>query len=519
MSVFATLVRTLAARLPADERMMLGLDLSDSARSGAEGADHGEDAEDVGEPDWEHIWQTLLDAHRQAARLASMVDSEVNQRLFFDFQEITSAARQLCKQLDDAHSLMCTAPRLDGLALSAGDTVSTVRRKVDLARAEIVDAELAPLQPRPDPEAPTWVLDVNEYGGFVATAEGPGVDSDVGPWKLWGTAPTACAAAHTVSWYFVDRPPAITFSPQPGRWPYAEFGWESLRPDEALRVRDLLKRRGAIYQEHLEACRTAREDLRGRENEIKQFLAERADQLNATDPQHLRDSRVLRPIDSPRNRDHRGAYVHTVQWVPTHLVVGTDHQIWGTFNGHRNWAPKQIVSGLLSKDPDAFTDVFFSDEISLLRTPAWAGPIYQVGSNGNHRVHTARMLNLPWLAAFVGVEATPPAWDMMGLLSADPDDEAEWARPLDRRLRERAALIDGLIRRGVIDGELTTDGTGRCTVHCHRLPASWLLRAAPYATQVNAVYESRYPGALAQLGIPYEVGTDPSAWTTWLTSR
>src|SRR5690606_28197316 len=212
-------------------------------------------------------------------------------------------------------------------------------------------------------------------------------------------------------------------------------------------------------------------------NEIDQFLAERADQLNTTDPQHIDDFQVLRPIDSPRNGDHRGAYVDTVQWVPTHLVVRTDHHIWGTFNGHRNWAPKQIVSGLLDKDPDAFTDVFFSDEISLLRTPGWAGPIYQIRSNGNHRVHTARMLNLPWLAASVSVEATPPAWDMLGLLSADPNDETAWRRSLDRRLRERAELIEGLIRRGVIDGELTTDDAGRRTVHCHRLPASWLLRA------------------------------------------
>lgn len=521
MSVLATLVRTLAARLPADERLLLGLDLSDSARAGAAGAEHGEDvegAEDVGEPDWEYIWQTLLDAHHQANRLALMVDSQVSQRLFFDFQEITSTARQLRKQLDDAYSLMCTAPRVEGLALSAGDTVSMVRRKVDVARAKTVDAELAPLQPRPDPEAPTWVVDFNARGGFVATAERPGADPDVGPWKLWGTAPTAGAAAHAVSWYFLDRPPAITFSPQPRQGPYVQIDWESSRADEGLRVRDLLERRGAIYQEHLAACRAAREDLRGHESEIKQFLAGRADHLNAIDPQHIRDSRVLRPIDSPCNRDHRGARVDTVQWVPTHLVVRTRHPTWGTFSGHRNWMPRQIVSGLLGKDPEAFTDVFFSEPISLLRTPGWAGPIYQVGANGNHRVHTARMLNLPWLAAFVSVEATPPAWDMLGLLSADPDDETEWARSLDRRLRERAALIEGLIRRGVIDGELTTDDAGRCTVHCHRLPASWLLRAPEHATQVNAVYESRYPGALAQLGIPDEVGTDPAAWIAWLTS-
>ncbi|MFI5615373.1 hypothetical protein [Amycolatopsis sp. NPDC051903] len=46
--------------------------------------------------------------------------------------------------------------------------------------------------------------------------------------------------------------------------------------------------------------------------------------------------------------------------------------------------------------------------------------------NGNHRIHTARMLNLPWLAAAVEVEATAPAWDMLGLLAADS------SRPLSK---------------------------------------------------------------------------------------
>jgi hypothetical protein len=74
----------------------------------------------------------------------------------------------------------------------------------------------------------------------------------------------------------------------------------------------------------------------------------------------------------------------------------------------------------------------------------------------------------------------------------------------------------GLLRRGLVEGELRDDDGPRATLHCHRLPAAWLLRGPRYATRINAVYESRYPGALAQLGIPASVGTDPVEWTRWL---
>jgi len=42
-------------------------------------------------------------------------------------------------------------------------------------------------------------------------------------------------------------------------------------------------------------------------------------------------------------------------------------------------------------------------------------------------------------------------------------------------LNERATLITGLLRRGVIDGTLSGDGA-HPVLHCRRLPAAWLLR-------------------------------------------
>ncbi|MDT7589883.1 MAG: hypothetical protein QOE32_7433 [Pseudonocardiales bacterium] len=126
------------------------------------------------------------------------------------------------------------------------------------------------------------------------------------------------------------------------------------------------------------------------------------------------------------------------------------------------------------------------------------------------------MLHLPWLAALVYVESGARAWDMLGLIARDPrptrkDDRS---RSLEERRHERAVLLAGLIRRGIIDGELTDEP--KPVLYCRRLPATWLLRAAHDTTRINTVYESRYPGALAQLGIPTAVGTDPDAWSRWL---
>lgn len=80
-------------------------------------------------------------------------------------------------------------------------------------------------------------------------------------------------------------------------------------------------------------------------------------------------------------------------------------------------------------------------------------------------------------------------------------------------------MIEGLIRRGIVEGEFddTPDLFNR-TLHCTRLPAPWLIRAPELATAGNAYYEALYPGALAMLGIPAEVGTDADAWTRWLTT-
>ncbi|MEV6621927.1 hypothetical protein AB0M83_06760 [Amycolatopsis sp. NPDC051106] len=262
------------------------------------------------------------------------------------------------------------------------------------------------------------------------------------------------------------------------------------------------------------AVENARDALRRRAADVEGFLTERAAELNAARPQRLRHHQVLTTLPPGANHDHLG-FANTVMWVLSRLVVGTRHPVWGDFGGHRDETPLDIAIGLLgANDVDAFTAKLFTPKIVLMMAPGWAGPLYRVGYNGNHRVHMARMLDLPWLAAAVEIKAVPPSFRISDLLAMDPDDGTR-TRSCERRIRERTELVTGLLRRGVIGGELTGD-RGEL-LRCRRLPAAWLLHRAEYATAVNAVYEDRYPGALAQLGIPLEAGTNPAAWRRWLT--
>lgn len=154
-----------------------------------------------------------------------------------------------------------------------------------------------------------------------------------------------------------------------------------------------------------------------------------------------------------------------MQWVPTRLIVATEQRTWGDFS-YRNHVPQDIVEALRDTDDlDAFTYRLFCDEINLLLTPAWAGPIYRIGVNGNHRIHTARMLNLPWLATSVHLEATAPSWDIPGLLAADLRTTTDLRRQFELRLGERAELIAGLLRRSERRLRVPVSGRARTAGH------------------------------------------------------
>ncbi|MFK0244616.1 hypothetical protein ACIQUM_07950 [Amycolatopsis azurea] len=486
-----------------DVRHRLAENVQDSA---AQSATREERAGD--EPDWGYLWHALLGASDHANRIVALLESE---RISFDVSAIRDTARDLRSQINATYELMCEAHALDGLVLAADATIEEIRTQSALHRAALVDADLASMRRTPAPDAPAWTVDVDEHGGFVATAISR--VADTGPWKFWGCSATAASAAHTLTWFFHDGPPNVVVDPLASWRPLASNVADADRSLEGPTVPELLAHRGAVYAQHVTAVQEARDTLRQHSSDIEEFLAERAAELNANHPQRLRQYRALTTIPTGDNRDHLG-FANTVLWVPTRLVVGTRHPVWGDFDGHRDETPLNIATGLLDADDlDAFTTKLFTPKIKLMMAPGWAGPLYRVGSNGNHRVHLARMLKLPWLAAAVEVEAVRPSSGIIDLLSMDPDDGVK-IQSLERRMRDRTELVTGLLRRGVIDGELTGD-RGE-TLRVRRLPAAWLLHRAEYATAINAVYEERYPGALAQLGIPLEAGTDPVAWQRWL---
>ncbi|WP_410675496.1 hypothetical protein [Amycolatopsis sp. cmx-4-68] len=507
MTAIGRLVLMLARLLEDDEREEIGHFLAESVH-GIEAAEAASEEQASDEPDWSYLWHALLGASDHAHRILALLEFE---RIYFDVSAITESARELRSLINAAYELTCEVHARDGLVLEAGTTIEELWRQFALHRAALVDADLESVRRTPSPEAPGWTVDIDEHGGFVATITSEA--ADVAPWKFWGSAATAASAAHTLAWFFHDRPPKIVFDPPASLMPLASNVVDADRSPEGPSVAELLARRGTAYVDHVRAVQEARDALRRRAEDVEGFLAERAAGLNAADPQRLRHQKVLTALPSGDNRDHLG-FANTVMWVATRLVVGTRNPVWGDFEGHRDETPLDIAAGLLGADDmDAFTLKLFTPKIDLMMAPGWAGPLFRVGSNGNHRVHTARMLELPWLAAAVRVEAFPPSWRIIDLLAMDPDGGTK-IRSFEHRMRERTELVTGLLRRGVIDGDLT--GERGETLRCRRLPAAWLLHRAEYATAVNAVYEDRYPGALAQLGIPPEAGTNPSAWQRWL---
>ncbi len=497
MTAIGRLVLMPARLLEEDEREEVGHYLAEGVPS-TDAGDATSEEEAGDEPDWSYLWHAFLGAAGHAHRILALLESE---QVYFDVSAIAESAREL---IAEAHGL-------DGLGLKAGTTIEDIGTQSALHRAALVDADPGSMRRTPSSEAPVWTVDIDEHGGFVATTTSQA--ADVAPSKFRGKRRDRRIGGAHLAWFFRDRPPKIVFEPPASPAPLASDVVDADRSPGGPSVAELLARRGTAYADHVQAVQEARGALHRRAEDVEGFLTERATGLNATDPQRLRHHQVLTALPPRANHDHHG-FANTVMWVPTRLVVGTRHPVWGDFGGHRDETPLHIAAGLLGAgNLDAFTLKLFTPKIVLMMAPGWTGPLYRVDCNGNYRVHMARMLELPWPAAAVEVKAVPPSWRIIDLLAIDPDDGTR-IDSCKRRMRERTELVTGLLRRGVIDGELT--GERGETPRCRRLPAAWLLHRAEYATAVNAVYEDRYPGALAQLGIPLEAGTNAAAWRRWL---
>lgn len=204
------------------------------------------------------------------------------------------------------------------------------------------------------------------------------------------------------------------------------------------------------------------------------FLAERASELNTVAPQVPSP----RKFDDEVNSTIRG-FGCWAEWIDPRLVVSTEQPVWNQFDRAHESVPN-IVSGLASAIDKAdgierwlYEMYARTGSISLLRIEGPAGPIYEVNRDGNHRVHAARMLSLPWILAEVDVSSLP-----------GPRRPRRAVEPRWRDLRARG-VIDADVRQG--------------RWFFRGVTAEWLLKDAATAGAVSAAYERCYPGALAQM--------------------
>lgn len=396
--------------------------------------------------------------------------------------------------------------------LRKGATPADLARVLLVLRAERVDTAVATTTPTPPAAAgaPVWRLDYRTSGQFWLRPE---EDSPVG--RVRGFAPTPAAAVRAAALFAGPGHRVVPSPPVRASRPLAEAEHHTLLDPEV--VEDLLQEEEPAHAQFQAACARLRDHLIG-VPDLEAWWVERAEALQACHPQSTVPLE-LAPDLPPGHHDHAHTCVEAIAWVPAHLIVATHCPVWGRIDS-RPEVPVQILTDLVApgNDLEGFTEELFGDEpMQLEQITGWAGPIYAVGAEGNHRTHVLRAAGLPWVAAHLIQQTPPPVVDLFLLVKDDEDQQGrgEEDRYPAERARRRRTLIDGLIDRGVIDADWDPEYPD--LLWCRRLPAPWLLRSAAHATAANAVYEAAYPGALAALGIPAGVGTEAGAWRIWLT--
>ena len=118
----------------------------------------------------------------------------------------------------------------------------------------------------------------------------------------------------------------------------------------------------------------------------QQWLDRRWDELNTEHP----PAWMSRDVTVGAVRGDRGAHLIAVPLI----LQGGRERLWGDVN-NRPDSYRQIVQGLLD---DPF-ELWYSrmGQVSLERYDGPFGPTYAVCSDGRHRVHAAKALELPYL--------------------------------------------------------------------------------------------------------------------------
>lgn len=395
--------------------------------------------------------------------------------------------------------------------------------RLRVRRARRVQADLLTVAgDAPPASAPKWRVRYRQDGTFRAQRAQPLPAEHRGDQltRAWGHAPTADAAQRAVAQLVGAAEHRVTLKP-------AQRGADAplIEPDPDLfalpdRVWQILEEDEPGYQAFLGSCEQVRDDL-ARVEDVGAWLVARAAELNTSHPQCPPHMMQIVPELHP-NADHTLTRVEAITWVPAERIVATHLTTWGQRNDHKPWRPVDLAHDVVEAAKEGTAGalarkLFMFEPMQLTRINAWAGPVYTVGDGGEgqHRAHALRMLGLGWAAAHITYDVPAPCVDLYGLVADDDDQDREERAPV-ARVGERVALINGLRRRGVIDAWWDADHDEEW-LWCRSVPAPWLLRNAAQATAANRTYEATYPGALARLGVPEQVGCDAQAWTEWLT--
>ncbi|MDO3331316.1 hypothetical protein [Mycobacteroides abscessus] len=197
--------------------------------------------------------------------------------------------------------------------------------------------------------------------------------------------------------------------------------------------------------------------------ELCEFLSERAAHLNSTAPQ----TPPLRAFDAV-DSTIRG-FGGWMEWIDPRLIVRTVDRKWNSFTRRSESVPEiaeALVRSLESDDGlerwivKMFCEV---DRVSVIRVEGPAGPIYELNRGGSHRVHAARLLNLPKILVEVATASLP------------------------KPLREKPHW-HGLRERGLIDAKISN---GRWFFR--GISAEWRLHDHAAAAAVDEAYTRCYP--------------------------
>ncbi len=457
------------------------------------------------------IWDYMGDALQVSARLIGCAQEaiahELDDRHTLDTSDMRNRLASVAEEAWNTAGLCLQAslePEPAGLAGLTPKALAAELSARDLARFDQTLLRRVPA-PTPGPE-----MTVSYHRGhIIATLP---TNGDVITWT--GYAPTPAAAQDVLAAATIPAVPRMRIDPPvaPVREPTQFTPGPEPEPFDLLST--LLEHGEPQLDDHLHACRQRRNELAG--TSIEDYLRKRADELNAADPQ------IELNLDGLTQDHDLLAWVHTVQWVPTTAVLHTPNPLWGRFeHGRRPETLTEIAKGLItSGDLQQFTRRFFREGvIQLNRVPGPAGPLYTLNDDGTHRVHAARLLDLPWLLARIDTSSIPATIQLATTVTTDPTRTRQGGIT-DSQLSARRDLWKGLLRHGLIEGELETprsfEHLGFLRLRWHRLPAFWWLYSPAYATRVNRAYEQRHPGTLTALGVPSSASTDAVAWTAWL---